>query len=105
MGMEGDKARIYFKYTAGGLVCKGEKLIGFSIAGEDGKFVWADAEIEGDTVVVWSDKVQKPVAVRYGWAGNPECNLYNKLGLPAVPFRTDIPPYLKGILPLESVDR
>jgi sialate O-acetylesterase len=101
MEVEGNKARIFFKHTGSGLVCKGEKLLGFAIAGEDKKFVWAEAKIEGDTVVVWSDKVEKPVAVRYAWADNPECNLYNREGLPAVPFRTDIPPYLKGILPLK----
>jgi sialate O-acetylesterase len=101
MEIEGNKARLFFKHTGSGLVCKGDKLLGFAIAGEDKKFVWADAKIEGKTVVVWSDKVQKPVAVRYAWADNPECNLYNKEGLPAVPFRTDIPPYLKGILPVK----
>jgi sialate O-acetylesterase len=101
MEIEGNKARIFFTHTGSGLVCKGDKLLGFAIAGEDKKFVWADAKIEGNTVVVWSDKVQKPVAVRYAWADNPECNLYNKEGLPAVPFRTDIPPYLKGILPVK----
>jgi sialate O-acetylesterase len=51
--------------------------------------VWADAKIDGSTVVVWSDKVPEPVAVRYAWADNPVCNLYNKAGLPAYPFRTD----------------
>jgi sialate O-acetylesterase len=101
MEVEGNKARLFFKHTGSGLVCEGDKLLGFAIAGEDKKFVWADAKIEGKTVVVWSDKVQKPVAVRYAWADNPECNLYNKEGLPAVPFRTDIPPYLKGILPVK----
>ena len=62
---------------------------GFAIAGEDKKFVWADAKIDGDTVVVCSEKVAEPVAVRYAWADNPDCNLYNKAGLPASPFRTD----------------
>ena len=101
MEIEGNKVRIFFKHTGNGLVCKGDKLSGFAIAGEDKKFVWAEAKIEGDTVVVWSDKVEKPVVVRYAWADNPDCNLYNKEGLPAVPFRTDVPPYLKGILPLK----
>ncbi|MGB9877529.1 MAG: sialate O-acetylesterase [bacterium] len=95
MEIEGNKVRLFFKHTGSGLVCKGDRLLGFAIAGEDKKFVWADAKIEGNTVVVWSEKVAKPVAVRYGWADNPECNLYNKEGLPAVPFRTDIPAYLK----------
>jgi sialate O-acetylesterase len=64
-------------------------LKGFAIAGEDHKFVWADARIERDTVIVSSPKISKPVAVRYGWADNPIVNLYNKAGLPASPFRTD----------------
>ena len=66
-----------------------EKLVGFAVAGADGKFVWADAKIVGDTVVVGSPEVEKPVAVRYGWDNDPACNLYNKEGLPASPFRTD----------------
>jgi len=64
-------------------------LEGFAIAGTDGKFVWAKAKIDGDAVVVSSDTVPNPVAVRYAWADNPACNLYNKEGLPASPFRTD----------------
>lgn len=65
------------------------KLEGFAVAGADHKFVWADAVIDGDTVVVTSSTVSAPVAVRYAWADNPVCNLYNKEGLPAAPFRTD----------------
>lgn len=99
MQIEGDKIRIFFKHTGSGLVCKGDKLTGFAIAGEDKRFHWAEARIEGNTVVVWSPQVPHPVAVRYAWADNPDCNLYNKEGLPAVPFRTDIPDYMKGILP------
>ena len=67
----------------------GEELTGFSIAGEDEKFYWADAKIKGTRIVVGSDNVPNPVAVRYGWANNPDCNLYNEAGLPASPFRTD----------------
>jgi sialate O-acetylesterase len=92
MEVQGNKAILHFEDVGGGLVAKGELLKGFSIAGADKKFVWADAKIEGDTVVVSSDKVSEPVAVRYGWADNPICNLYNKAGLPATPFRTDIWP-------------
>jgi sialate O-acetylesterase len=66
-----------------------EPLVGFAIAGSNGKFVWADAIIEGDRVVVSSPQVEKPVAVRYGWADYPVVNLWNKEGLPASPFRTD----------------
>lgn len=87
--VEGDKALIGFTHLGGGLVKKGEKLAGFAIAGEDRKFVWADAQIEGETVVVSSKEVAKPVAARYAWADNPDCNLYSKEGLPAAPFRTD----------------
>ncbi|HOW18658.1 MAG TPA: hypothetical protein PLC79_06440, partial [Phycisphaerae bacterium] len=87
--VEGDKVRLTFKHVNGGLVARGGELKGFAIAGADRKFVWAEAKIDGDTVVVHSDKVAKPVAVRYAWADNPECNLYNKAGLPASPFRTD----------------
>ncbi|MGR9847945.1 hypothetical protein ACUOGA_23360, partial [Escherichia coli] len=62
---------------------------GFSICGEDRKWVWADAKIDGDHVIVWSDEVPVPFAVRYAWADNPTCNLYNGAGLHASPFRTD----------------
>jgi sialate O-acetylesterase len=89
MKVSGDKARLKFDHVAGGLVATGGKLTGFAIAGEDRKFVWADATIEGDTVVVSSPQIAKPVAVRYAWDINPVCNLYNQAGLPAVPFRTD----------------
>ena len=62
----------------------------FAIAGEDRRFVWADARIDGEQVIVWSDEVPNPVAIRYAWADNPEgANLYNAEDLPASPFRTD----------------
>jgi sialate O-acetylesterase len=64
-------------------------LKGFSIAGRDGNFVWANAEIYGDKVIVSSPEVPRPVAVRYGWADYPVVNLWNVDGLPASPFRTD----------------
>jgi sialate O-acetylesterase len=64
-------------------------LAGFSICGEDHKFVWADARIKDDKVIVSSESVPKPVAVRYGWADFPVVNLWNQDGLPASPFRTD----------------
>ena len=66
----------------------GEPLKQFAIAGPDKKFVWAQARIEGNTVVVWHDEVPTPAFVRYAWADNPEgANLYNKEGLPASPFQ------------------
>lgn len=106
------RAVLSFKHTDGGLVAKplpetydvrtGTKetaplvrnspesqLEGFAICGADKVWHWADAKIEGDTVIVSSAKVAEPVAVRYAWANNPTCNLYNGAGLPAVPFRTD----------------
>ena len=90
MKADGHEIRLTFTHTDGGLKAKGDKLGGFSIAGADQKFYWADARIEGDAVVVSSDKVPSPVAVRYGWANAPcGANLYNSAGLPAVIFRTD----------------
>ncbi|TKJ34162.1 MAG: sialate O-acetylesterase [Planctomycetes bacterium B3_Pla] len=90
MKVERGKIRLSFNHVGGGLVGRDdEPLKGFAIAGANRKFVWADAEIDGETVVVGSDGVSRPVAVRYAWADNPVCNLYNKDGLPASPFRTD----------------
>jgi len=90
MKVNGNRIVLYFDHVGGGLAAGGnEQLKGFAIAGADREFVWADARIEGDTIVVSSDKVSEPVAVRYAWADNPVCNLYNKEGLPATPFRTD----------------
>ena len=68
----------------------GGPLKGFAVAGPDKKFVWAQARIEGNKVVVWNDQVPNPTVVRYAWADNPEgANLYNKEGLPASPFTTE----------------
>ena len=91
MRVEGNRIRLSFRHVGSGLIAKGGgRLRHFAIAGQDRKFVWAEAQIEGNSVVVWSDEVQTPVAVRYAWANNPEgCNLFNKEGLPASPFRTD----------------
>ena len=89
MQIENDKIRITFDHTNGGLKKKGQKLTGFAIAGSDQKFVWADAKIEGNSVIVSSREIINPVAVRYAWADNPICNLYNGANLPASPFRTD----------------
>ncbi|AKD05388.1 sialate O-acetylesterase [Pontibacter korlensis] len=90
MEREADAIRLYFDHTNGGLKAKGNNgLAGFAIAGEDGKFVWGQARIEGETVVVRSPEVAKPVAVRYAWGDHPPVSLYNGAGLPASPFRTD----------------
>lgn len=111
--IEGDKIRVKFKNTDGGLVAKPlpatyvprsyepektaplvrntpeSEVEGFAICGEDHKWVWANAKIDGNDILVSAPSVTKPVAVRYAWADNPFCNLYNGAGLPACPFRTD----------------
>jgi sialate O-acetylesterase len=106
---DGNKAIVSFDHVAGGLVAEkfsmagaenvgsDDKLVGFAVAGEDKVFHPATAAIEGDTVVLTSDKVQKIAAVRYGWKNFPVANLANKAGLPASPFRSDnwIPDGLK----------
>ena len=81
--------RLHFAHTDGGLVAKGDKLQEFTIAGEDHKWYWADARIDGDTIVVSSPSVPNPKEVRYAWQSNPAANLFNGAGLPAAPFRTD----------------
>jgi len=100
--VEGGKIRLHFTETGSGLTSgvqpwcapgvqpfPKDRLIGFFVAGADKKWVVADASIDGDSVVVSSAQVPQPVAVRYGWANSPRCNLYNQEGLPASPFRTD----------------
>jgi sialate O-acetylesterase len=90
MQTEGNTIRVRFNHTGSGLLSSdGAELQGFAIAAEPGKFHWAQARIDGDSVVVSSEDVANPVAVRYAWATNPECNLTNREGLPASPFRTD----------------
>ena len=89
MQIVGGEIKIHFLHRGTGLEARGGTVKGFSIAGADRKFHWANARIEGGSIVVSSPDVMSPVAVRYAWAGSPECNLYNKEGLPASPFRTD----------------
>ena len=82
--------RIHFDHTTGGLKTNDDRPVtGFAIAGPDHVWHWATATIDGNSVIVSSDKVKFPVAVRYAWADNPACNLYNGANLPAFPFRTD----------------
>jgi sialate O-acetylesterase len=90
--VDGEKVRVSFNHSGQGLAFKhGDKLQGFALAGADGKFEWADAVIEGNEVVLSTAKVTKPIAVRYAWANqHPWANLFNKDGLPALPFRTDM---------------
>jgi sialate O-acetylesterase len=87
--VEGNKAILSFKHLGDGLVAKGGPLTGFTVAGEDKKFYNAQAEIQDGKIIVTCNKVEKPVAVRFGWANYPVVNLWNKAGLPASPFRTD----------------
>jgi sialate O-acetylesterase len=90
MKASGGKITLSFRHTGGGLLAKDGALKGFTIAGKDQKFVPAKAEIQGDTVVVSAEGVTDPEAVRYGWDNVPDVNLFNKEGLPASPFRTDV---------------
>lgn len=89
--IKGNKIIISFNHVGSGLINNdGDTLSEFAIAGEDKKFVWAQAKIEGDKVIVWSDTIENPKYVRYAWADNPDNpNLYNKEGLPASPFETN----------------
>ena len=87
--VRGGEIAVTFSHADGGLVAKGGALQGFVIAGGDKQWTPAAARVEGDKVIVSSADVAKPVAVRYAWADNPQCNLYNGAGLPASPFRTD----------------
>jgi len=81
--------RLEFEHTGGGLTCRGKQLLGFTMAGTDQVFRPASARIDGNTVIVECPGIAAPEAVRYGWANSPDCNLFNKTGLPASPFRTD----------------
>lgn len=103
MTVEGSSVRVKFKNAGRGLTTgllpstqpapatrpASAALLGFAVAGEDRKFYWAQATIDGSSVVVTCPQVPKPVAVRYAWTDNPQCNLYNSDALPASPFRTD----------------
>jgi sialate O-acetylesterase len=89
MQVEGDKIRLHFDHVGGGLLVRDGELTDFTIAGKDRKFVEAKARIERNTIIVWSGRLAKPVAVRFGWTNTAEPNLFNKEGLPASTFRTD----------------
>ncbi len=89
--VKGDSAVVSFTQVGKGLMSAGESLKGFTLAGADGKFVPAEAKIDADTVIVTAAGVAAPVAVRYAWANAAEGNLFNRDGLPASPFRTDVP--------------
>lgn len=87
--IEGNSIRLYFDHVGSGLVAKDGKLTGFAICGKDRKFVWANARIEGKTIVVSNPEITNPIAVRYAWSVNPPASLSNKEGLWAPNFRTD----------------
>ena len=89
MRIKGNQVILSFDHAGGGLESRGGRLRGFAVCGADRKFVWANAEIDSGKVVVSTPEVEKPVAVRYGWADYPVVNLFNHEGLPATPFRTD----------------
>jgi sialate O-acetylesterase len=88
---DGAAMRVSFTHAAGLRLqpARSDDRISFEIAGEDRKFVPASARVEGDTVVVTSDRVSVPVAVRYAWRNSPDARLFNAAGLPAAPFRSD----------------
>jgi sialate O-acetylesterase len=90
MQIKENRVILNFFHDESGLTTRDNKpLTGFAVAGADSVFHWAKGKIEDKKVIVWSDEVPEPRAVRYAWADNPDCNLYNKAGLPAAPFRTD----------------
>ena len=94
-GYEIDKNKVIVSFfnVENGLVCKNKYgyVNGFAIAGADKKFYWAKGMVQDNTVVIWNSNVEKPLYVRYAWADNPDdVDLYNKEGLPAVPFRFTI---------------
>ncbi|EHQ29368.1 sialate O-acetylesterase [Mucilaginibacter paludis] len=89
MQIKGDKAILYFDYAYGLKINDGKPVDNFTIAGADGKFVPATAEIKGSQVIVYSPAVSKPVNVRLGWDESAEPNLVNSAGIPTLPFRTD----------------
>jgi sialate O-acetylesterase len=91
VALDGSALRVWFDHTAGGLQTKAGDLRGFEIAGEDGRFVTAQAKIDDASVIVRSTSVRRPKKVRYAWANSPECNLYNGAQLPASPFEASLP--------------
>ncbi len=90
MRIKKNKIYLSFRHTNGGLIIQNSHTLkGFGICGSDKKFVWANAVIKGNKVILSNPEINNPIAVRYDWANNPIGNLYNKAGLPAMPFRTD----------------
>jgi sialate O-acetylesterase len=102
--VEGARIRLRFRHAEGGLVSRGEKIGAFAVAGTDRRFHWAEARIEGGEIVVGSEAVPSPVAVRYAFADNPEASLYNRDGFPLGPFRTDDWPLVRPSKPAPTHD-
>ena len=90
MATKGEQVVLSFTHRGSGLVAKDGALKGFTIAGADGKFIAAKAEIQDSKVIVSGEGVSEPKAVRYGWLNVPDVTLFNQEGLPASPFRTDV---------------
>ncbi len=89
--VKGSRVQVFFEHTGEGLHLKeGDSVKGFALAGADGVYHPAQAEIQGDAVVVWSDEVPTPAALQYAWADYPQVNLYNSANLPALPFAIDV---------------
>lgn len=88
---EGDGLRVWFDHTGGGLVARAGALTGFEVAGDDHKFVAADAHLDNDTVLVTSSSIKRPRYVRYAWTNAPQASLFNKAGLPASTFTSEEP--------------
>lgn len=89
MELQGNKIRVKFRYADKGLISNSQPITGFEVAGENKRWTSAEAQIDGDCVIVSSPRVPSPTAVRYGWADNPTVNLYSADKLPVTPFRTD----------------
>jgi sialate O-acetylesterase len=96
--VDGNRIKLLFTHTGGGLIAKNGTLSGFAVAPASGSFVWGTATISGDTVIVSSASVATPARVRYGWSNVPAASLYNKEGLPASPFSTESPDLPTGTL-------
>ena len=91
MEIQGKEIRLRFSHANGLKTADGAAPIGFAISGADGKWFDANARIDGESIVTWSDDVPNPIAIRYAWKNNPAVNLVNGVGLPAVSFRSDEP--------------
>jgi sialate O-acetylesterase len=88
--VNGGEAVVTFDHVDDGLVARGGEVLGFELAGEDGKFVPATGKIKGPTVILEADGVSSPKAVRYAWSNDPKCTLYNTIDLPAAPFSASL---------------